>query len=51
MFVDVEVSTIAFYYNNKVIAIMNNVVVILVIVDVLTIDAAPEENFEWQSSF
>ena len=32
---------------------MNNIVVILVIVDVLTVDvaAAPEENFEWQSSF
>jgi hypothetical protein len=30
---------------------MNNIVFILVVVDVLTVDAVPEENFEWQSSF
>jgi hypothetical protein len=30
---------------------MNSVVVVIVVVvDVLTVEAAPEENFEWQSS-
>ncbi len=51
MFVEVEVSIFSFQYNNKRIARMNNIVFILVVVDVLTVDAVPEENFEWQSSF